>query len=325
MSTSEKAPGNHIRLTLLLILAVSVGLVLAPFATAQESLGPYPDRFEPPAKSDKPILVSIVITPKELTRNSLNKLKMKFSFKDDGKNLKGGFLELEVKESNGRKVNIKIDLKKKRYDQAKGKGKAKTELIVGNCNWVKFKAKLRDAAGKLSRAKKVKLTVPEVDDGGGGGDQGPPWGTKLLERAENFTLRDKDGNDVSLHDYWGSVILVDFSPQWCGPCQAEAADAEQLYQTYKNQGFIILTVLFEDYGGGPISQSACRAWAETYGLTFPVLADSEKKAWNMYDESNIVPLNIIISRTMVIEYKDVGYDENIKKLFEEKIEELLAQ
>ena len=167
------------------------------------------------------------------------------------------------------------------------------------------------------------MAVSGADDGNGGGGGGgeTPWGVHIGEKAINFTLLDQNGNEVSLHDYEGKVILLDFSTMWCGPCKTEAAHAEELYQRYKDRGFIILTVLFQDYSGNQISIEDCKTWSETYGLTIPVLADINLQAWNQYDDEGYVPLNLVIDKNLIIRYKQTGFNPSA---IEQMIETLLG-
>jgi len=153
----------------------------------------------------------------------------------------------------------------------------------------------------------------------------PPWGTKLGERALNFTLKDQDGRTVSLHDYMGQVIMLDLSAMWCSPCQAEASDAQFLYTTYKDRGFIVLTALIENYSGDAVATDDAKSWAQTYGLSFPVPADEQEKAWDLYDETDYIPLNLIIDKKMVIRYKDTGYDGDVRREVETLMLTLLNQ
>lgn len=60
--------------------------------------------------------------------------------------------------------------------------------------------------------------------------------------APNFTQNDPQGNPVSLTDFRGKVLLVDFWASWCGPCRKENPNVVRLYQQYKDQGFEILGV-----------------------------------------------------------------------------------
>jgi len=306
-------------------LPLALALVLsAPLLTAQDWVGVDEREISTPKKvKDKPVLVSITVVPNKLDRNKINDIKLKISFQDEGRNLQGGTLELQICDQSSSCVALDIDLMRKKYSRRKGKDKLKTSVFVGDTDWMEFKAWLRDAGGRLSKSKKFKVPVESADNGNGG--NGPPWGTKLDERAIDFTLKDQEGRSVSLHDYDGSVILVDFSPQWCAPCQGEAAEAEQLYQLHKNSGFIILTVLFQDYMRGAIDTSECKAWADNYGITFPVLADINETVWRAFAESTAVPLNMIIDRNLVIRYKEIGYSDEIKEVIEAKIAELVAE
>jgi peroxiredoxin len=133
-------------------------------------------------------------------------------------------------------------------------------------------------------------------------------GTKVGNKAVNFSAKDQNGNDVSLYDYSGKVILVNLSADWCGPCQREAEHLEDLLSEYKQGGFQIITALIS---GDPAT------WAETYELTFPVLDDNDETIWDRYGEGS-VPLNMVLDRNNVIRYKAAGYDPAEIRRFIEK-------
>ncbi len=60
--------------------------------------------------------------------------------------------------------------------------------------------------------------------------------------APNFTQNDPEGHPVSLTDFRGKVVLVDFWASWCGPCRKENPNVVKLYAKYKDQGFEVLGV-----------------------------------------------------------------------------------
>ena len=58
----------------------------------------------------------------------------------------------------------------------------------------------------------------------------------------DFSAMDLDGNPISLQDYRGKVILLDFWAVWCGPCIAEMPNVKRVYNRYKDKGFDIIGI-----------------------------------------------------------------------------------
>ena len=64
--------------------------------------------------------------------------------------------------------------------------------------------------------------------------------------APDFTLKTIDGKDLSLKDLRGQYVLLDFWASWCGPCRREIPNLKQIYETYHEKGFEILSVSLDD-------------------------------------------------------------------------------
>ncbi|HMI03882.1 MAG TPA: TlpA disulfide reductase family protein [Pedobacter sp.] len=115
--------------------------------------------------------------------------------------------------------------------------------------------------------------------------------TALGAAAPNFTQNDVNGKAVSLSDYKGKYVLVEFWASWCSPCRAESPNLLKQYAAFKDKGFEILGVSVD---------SDKAKWLEAIkkdGLTWPQISDL--KGWDnevrkVYGISG-VPANFLIN------------------------------
>jgi thiol-disulfide isomerase/thioredoxin len=114
---------------------------------------------------------------------------------------------------------------------------------------------------------------------------GPPAGTvgegyEVGQTVPDVRLIDQHGDEVSLWQFYGDVMLLDISTIWCGPCQDLGAHTEAVWQDYGPElgdGFIYLTALQEDLEGGLVDPEDVQLWVDTFAISAPVLADSGKE------------------------------------------------
>jgi peroxiredoxin len=64
--------------------------------------------------------------------------------------------------------------------------------------------------------------------------------------APDFTMNDTEGKPVSLSQYKGQYVLVDFWASWCGPCRGENPNVVAAYKKYKNKNFTVLGVSLDE-------------------------------------------------------------------------------
>jgi peroxiredoxin len=89
------------------------------------------------------------------------------------------------------------------------------------------------------------------------------------EKAD-FTLTDLQGKSWHLHDLKGEVILVNFWATWCPPCRKEMPDLQALYDKYKDQGFVVLSISDEE-------AAKVSPFISEHRITYPVLLDPGRK------------------------------------------------
>ena len=138
----------------------------------------------------------------------------------------------------------------------------------------------------------------------------------LIEKpAPDFTLRDLKGNQVSLSDFRGQPVVLNFWATWCSPCRVEIPHLEALYTKYKDQGLVVIGMNTEtDY-------MKVKRFAEPQ-ISYTVLLDGGTQAQG-YDVSGI-PCTYYIDKEGIIQYRSVGFGPGDEVLIEEKIKNLLA-
>ncbi len=68
------------------------------------------------------------------------------------------------------------------------------------------------------------------------------------KQAPEFSLKNKDGKEVSLASLKGKVVVLNFWATWCPPCRAEIPDFKRVYSAYKDKGVEIIGVSLDQKG-----------------------------------------------------------------------------
>lgn len=115
----------------------------------------------------------------------------------------------------------------------------------------------------------------------------------------NFTLIDLEGNEVSLSDYQGKKVFLNFWATWCPPCKGEMPDMEVLHNEIDESEVVILAINLGD------EERLIKRFIEGEEFTFKVLQDRENAVAAQYMISSI-PISYLIDENGEIVKKVVG-------------------
>ena len=153
----------------------------------------------------------------------------------------------------------------------------------------------RSRAMATALAAALLAVVPAIEAGTAG--NGP---------APEFSLDSRAGTRISLAQYKGQVVMLNFWASWCGPCRQEMPLLENIYKKYHKLGFTLIGVNVE-----PDSKAA-EGFLEQTPVSFPVIYDKDSTLSRAYDVQGM-PSTVIIDRKGKIRVLHRGYkagDEN---------------
>lgn len=118
-------------------------------------------------------------------------------------------------------------------------------------------------------------------------------------KATDFKLKDLSGKEVSLSDYKGKKVFLNFWASWCPPCKAEMPEMQKLYEETKDSDLVILAVnLAED-------KSTVQNFIKDNQYKFPVLLDTDNAVASNYQVVSI-PTSFFIDKEGNIVDKHIG-------------------
>jgi thiol-disulfide isomerase/thioredoxin len=115
-------------------------------------------------------------------------------------------------------------------------------------------------------------------------------GAPTIKAAPDFTLTSLEGKNISLTDYRGKAVLLNFWATWCGPCKIEMPWFVELQNQYGAQGLQIVGVAMDDSSKEDIAK-----FVKDMGVNYPVLIGKEAVG-DAYGGVPALPESFFISR-----------------------------
>jgi len=121
-------------------------------------------------------------------------------------------------------------------------------------------------------------------------------------KAPSFMLKDVRGNNVSLSDYKGKIVVMDFWSTWCSWCKETTRELEKLHNKFKDRDVVFLGISMDS---GSNAEKKVMKFAQKHDLTYLMLIDdgSTSKSYQV----NKIPTTYILDRDHIIKQIYPGY------------------
>jgi len=143
----------------------------------------------------------------------------------------------------------------------------------------------------------------------------PTPGIKVGNLAPDFQLHNLEGKPVSLSDFRGKSVILNFWATWCGPCVFEMPYLQQVYEEYSANGLVLLAVNID------ASSSKVTKFLQGHNLSLPVLLDTKQNVARRYN-TRYIPTTFFIDKDGIIQVVKVGAFPN-KEAIEGDIDKIM--
>jgi len=179
-------------------------------------------------------------------------------------------------------------------------------VLVGLLVWAGvYNLRQRRLAMQQAQAKIVLVkdgTNPPAGSGSGSVDASAFGGESLKGKiAPGFTLVDLSGKKVSLADFKGHPVVINFWATYCGPCRLEMPWFQEFSGKYQPQGLIVLGVDQDE----DMPRDQVAAGAKKTGVTYPILMP-DKGIAKSYELGDYLPETFYVDKNGTVVEESVG-------------------
>ncbi len=128
----------------------------------------------------------------------------------------------------------------------------------------------------------------------------------------------EDKQNLTLMQYQGKVLYVDFWASWCGPCAKSFPFLNGLHQQLKGQGLHIVAVNLDE------NLADAKAFLAKYPASFEVMADVSKQCAKDFDVQ-AMPSSYIVDRKGIVHHVQLGFKPGEAQDLQQMVEKLLHE
>ncbi len=136
--------------------------------------------------------------------------------------------------------------------------------------------------------------------------------------APDFTLKTLEGQEITLSQLKGKVVLLDFWATWCGPCRESIPHLIQLYKTYRENGFEVIGMSL-DKGDAEVVRNFARAM----DIPYPIVMAPEDVVRNY--RVTAIPTTFLIDKEGKIRERTTGFNSTIAQQMTAKAADLTSE
>ena len=135
--------------------------------------------------------------------------------------------------------------------------------------------------------------------------------------APNFQLENLAGNEVSLANHRGEVVILDFWATWCGPCRQAMPTISDVARKYAGQGVVLYAVNLQE------DPDTIRSFINESGLNVNVLLDTDGAVADAYG-ADAIPQTVLIDQDGTVQAIHVGLTSDLEEQLSSQIEALVS-
>ena len=143
----------------------------------------------------------------------------------------------------------------------------------------------------------------------------PMGGLEVGRKAPSFSLMDLNGRQVTLDQFKGSVVMLDFWATWCTPCRQSMPALESLQKEFQDKLSLLAINLRE-------SPEDVKSYVKLKNIQSIVLLDVDGSVGQIY-RSDSIPMQVLVDQQGVVRHVQIGYAPSVQQQLRAEISKLL--